>query len=158
MKLTDKDWALLLPGESVELGKQDLQIVPLSLYALKGVSLRLRHVVKEMGSRKITFDNCLKDKIDESLNVLMTETPELLEAAIGLAADDIKRLPFGKIIEIVDVVIRVNKASKEGLEKNLKSLVAAVPAAINGASEILSSFSSQTDTAGKKSKATPLDR
>ena len=156
MKLTDKDWALLLPGESVKLGKQDLHIGPLNLDALKGVSLRLRHVVKEMGSRQITFDNCLKEKFDEALNVMMTEAPELLEAASGLASDDMKRLPFGKIVEIVDVILRVNEASKEGLEKNLRSLVAAVPAVINGASEILYSFSPPADTDGKTSKPTPL--
>lgn len=151
MKLTDKDWALLLPGESVKLGKQDLHIVPLNLDALKGVSMRLGHVVKSLGNRKITFDNCMKEKLSDLAEVLLSEAPDILAAASGLETGDLKKLPAFKLVEILDVVLRVNASSKEGFEKNLKSLVAAIPAAINGASEILSSFSLDAGTDGKTS-------
>lgn len=158
MKLTNKDWDLLLPGKDVKLGHQRLTIAPMNLEKIKGVSLGIKPLYDEFMKRKITFDNCLKEKLDETLDVLMDKAPDLLAAGIGLSVEDLKRLPIDKTIEIFDMFIQVNKFSKDGLEKNLKSLIVAVPAAINGVSEIVYSFSSMPDTAGKTSKNTPSEK
>lgn len=121
-RLTDDDWADLLPGQPVTLGKTTIVISPLGVGDLKAVSTVIMAMIEKGGLPMDAVDVDSDEGLAKLFVTVLDGAPALLELASGLHRDDIAKLPIIKGIELVRVILEVNIASKEALEKNCVAL------------------------------------
>ena len=125
IRLSDADWAELLPGRELKLGKTNLTIKPLGLEELSGVIKQIRSVWGLFKKKGITPKNYKNpDNLETIAVTIISEVPGLLETLTGLDIEDIKRLPITPVVTMLNLAIDVNIDSQEGLEKNLEDLAA----------------------------------
>ncbi len=124
---TDEDWDMLLPGKEIVLGKKHVVIKPLSLsdfvYAVRKLT-EVNFLFAEAGIDRNNFSS--REKIGQVTEILMEHFPEIVSKSCGIPVSDLRRLPFARVIEIVDAALEVNLESQKGFEKNLPSLVAKI--------------------------------
>lgn len=154
-RLTDEDFNLLLPGEVVKLGKTDILIKPVSPFSddFKLLYLRLKELESIFKESEITFQN-FPYKLPVVTEIIFEHAPDILSMITDIHEDDLKRLPLGKIAEIIETIMKVNQKSYEGFEKNLNTWMGEAVKMLRGVTLILSIFSSGADTAGTRSKVT----
>lgn len=125
IRLSDEDWAELLPGRELRLGKTSLTIKPLGLEDLAEVIKQIRAVWGMFQEKGITPKNYRKpDNMETIAITIINEVPGLLESLTKLSIEDIKRLPLAPVVTMLNLAIDVNLESQEGLEKNLGDLAA----------------------------------
>lgn len=111
-KLTDDDWAVLLPATAFRLGTQTLQLRPLGLAALGPVASELARIYEQLREKDI----------DQMAALIVGESPALIAAMSGLDVEDVKRLPGLLAIGLATACIDVNIKSSEDFLKNLLAL------------------------------------
>ena len=124
---SDEDWKELLPGKEIKLGSKIITILPLDIVGFAFAVRRIATITDVLKAAKITQSNFSSpDMLSELTKILIDNVPDIISHASSIPVNDLKRLPFGKTLEIMDKVLDVNAESIEGLEKNLPSLVAKI--------------------------------
>lgn len=122
IRLTD-DLDKLFPGDEVTIGTQKIPIKPLGVGKLASISRKLKKFGESLGKEGITWDNYNEKKhVIMIATRLLEEFPDTLQDATNIHMDDLVELPIEVIVELLVVVVNVNLASKESMEKNFKSL------------------------------------
>jgi hypothetical protein len=160
IRLSDKDFALLLPSKVITVGESKITVYPLGLKAMKEMVDRLADIIADITSAGITFKNYTEpDKLVELVRLVMDTSPTLLADMSGIAMEDLERLLLATNVEIFTQVLQLNIESQEGLEKNLKSLTGMIqiltgPSTAKPTPDLgkLSKHLSQKVTPGKRSK------
>lgn len=147
-RISDEDLKYLFLGEQVKIGKTLYDIKPFTLEELKKLSHPLERLTTSLKKAGITFDNWMKKKA-LFIGFIIKEAPEILSIASGIHVEDIAKLPAGIQLEIANKMISVNSESHAGLVKNFLALAGNLTSAINGATAIVSSFSSDITTNGE---------
>lgn len=113
----------LFPGTAITIGNQSIVIRPLSIEQLSVLSKKATSLGSVLAEKDITWENFNNPKNLVSIAIILLENaPDILEEASNIEVDDLKRLPLEIIMNIVDAIITENMKSKEGMEKNFKSL------------------------------------
>ncbi len=146
--LTERDWELIFPTSAIKLGNTVVEIRPFDLSGLKEVALMIWGASEAFRAKGITVQN-FTERMTEVADIAVEHVPGVLALAAGLPVSDVRRLPAAMQLEIFRKMWIVNASAQEGMEKNLQWLVAELPKIINGASGMLSSFSSPEATAGR---------
>lgn len=164
IRLTDADFEILLPGETVILGKTAVTIAPMDVDRISKLIKRCRAYLPMMQDEGLTWENMLGEKLDVLCDFVAFYAPELLGLLTGLHPADLARLPPGKLSELARVAVCQNITSLNDLEKNLKALLGTVQenlevgrAVMATATGTLSRPSSATDTVGRISGDIPSD-
>lgn len=117
------DLESLFPGDTLKIGDQTVDIIPLGLLQLATIARKLKGFGSVLGKEGVTWDNYNKPENLLKLAVILLEQfPEVLEECSNIAVEDLQQLPLDIIVEILDKVLEVNMKSKEKLEGNFKSL------------------------------------
>lgn len=118
------DFAELFPGEPIVIGKQTVVICPLSLEQVTTLTKQLKGLIPIFDKEGITMENFNStENIIKMIPILFDNAPLIIEEASNIALSDLKQLPIGIIVEIIDKIVEVNLKSKDVLEKNFKSLI-----------------------------------
>lgn len=118
------DLDALFPGTSVMIGDQPIIIRPLGLEQLSILSKQAIAVAELLSNKGITWENFNVPKNLAIIAVtLLQSAPELLEEASNIELADLKKLPIELIVVIVEAIITENLKAKDGMEKNLQSLI-----------------------------------
>jgi hypothetical protein len=164
-RLTDEDFALLLPTEVVTVGKSLVPVAPLGIADLQILVQKLSAIHSDLVEAGITLKNYSDEsKLLPLVDIIMGKAPTILSDASGIAVEDLRRLPLTSTVKIASEVLRINVKSQEGLEKNLSSLADMIARIQSGAvgktaptgqgSVSPSKGSSKQGTRGKQSKGT----
>ncbi len=113
----------LFPGTSIPIGNEQIVIRPLTIEQLSTLSKKLTGIGVLLSEAGITWDNFnTPENLFKLAIMILDNVPNVLEEAANVNIDDLKQLPMDIIVQIVDAIIAENLKSKEGLEKNFKSL------------------------------------
>ena len=128
----DLDWENLFPGTTVTIAPgASVTVRPLTLKQLASLSKMIKPVIGELGARGITIDTLdSADGLIAIVEILVSSFPNLVSDILQIHEDDLNRLPIGIVVELLVAAYKENVRSKEGLEKNLKSLAEAVKTAL----------------------------
>lgn len=118
----------LFPGETIEIGNSSIIIRPLSIEQIALISKKITGLGNILSEQGITWENYEEiENMFKIASVILENFPDVLEEASNVNIEDLKMLPIEPIVQIVDKIIEVNLKSKEGLEKNFKSLISKFP-------------------------------
>ena len=134
IRLSDQDWNILLPGEFITIGKQQIEIKPLGLGDLSLLMRELRLVIGKCSEAGITLDN-YESHFVSLAGIVLEEAPAIITLLINLDPEDVKRLPVAIATKILIACFRINIDSQDDLKKNLLTLTNQV-AALEGAGGI----------------------
>lgn len=155
-RLTDEDWALLLPEQNIQLGKTQYAIKPMGLEVLASVVNDVKSIQVELKEAGVTLENYSElDKLLAMTSIVLENIPQALQKASTLHIADLNRLPITAAVSVLSSVLDINIKSHEGLEKNLLDLATKIAKVTDTGLGMPSSSSSSQDTSGEKSKDTP---
>lgn len=123
VKLSDRDWEILIPGVDFKLGNTTLKLKPLGLVSTKRAVSLIKDSLEFLAEKGVNELNYSAPKsILEIAHLVLDKAPELLSESSGLDVEDLNRVPMSVAISLVLEVINVNLQSNEDLIKNLTAL------------------------------------
>ena len=121
---SDDDWAVLLPENIVQIGSKAISIKPLTISNFSTISAKATHVFKQLKAKGYFTDpETYGNDIAKAAPFILSEIPEVISEITSIPEGDLKRLPIGKVVEIITSIIEINIRDHETLEKNLGSLM-----------------------------------
>lgn len=116
----DLDFEELFPGEIFKIGKQEINIVPVNIEQIAGITKKLNIIMPIFKDKNITFKNFNKpENIIDVVTILIQNAPDILSEITGISEKSICKLPLEYAIKLFDIALKVNIAAKDSLEKNL---------------------------------------
>ena len=119
--LTDADWEILLPGKPWQIGTKTIDLKPLGVADFAVLLRNLKSVIGKIAEAGITIDN-YKSKLPELAGVILVNAPGIISTLSGLNAENARRLPVAKAVELLALCFEVNIDSQDELVKNLMTL------------------------------------
>lgn len=114
----------LFPGSSITIGNQSIVIRPLNIEQLSVLSKKVTGLTTILVDQGVTWENFnTPENLFKLAIIVLENVPDVLEEASNVDIEDLKKLPLEIIVQIVDAIISENLKSKEGMEKNFKSLI-----------------------------------
>ena len=118
------DLESLFPGSSVIIGNQSIIIRPLTIEQLSHISKKLTGLTCMLAEQGVTWENFNNpENLFKLAIAVLDNVPDVLEEAANVNIEDLKKLPIEFIVQILEAIISENLKSKEGMEKNFKSLI-----------------------------------
>lgn len=113
----------LLPGKTVTIGNEAIDIKPLSIVTIASVVRQVKALGGLFSEEGVTWENYnTPQSLFSIVTIIMDATPSLMEELTDIDINDIKQLPLEAVVTLFTAVIDVNIQSKEALEKNFESL------------------------------------
>ena len=114
----------LFPGDTITIGNQPILIRPLLFEQGTLLVKKIKGLLPIIEQEGITWENFNEySNIFKLVYIAFENSPVILEEVLNIDIEDLKKLPIEIIVQLVDKAIEVNMKSKEGLEKNFKSLI-----------------------------------
>lgn len=114
----------LFPGSAITIGNQSIIIRPLNIEQLSVLSKKATVLSSLLAEQGITWENFnTPQNLFKIALIVLENIPDVLEEAANVELEDLKKLPIEIIVEIIEAIISENLKSKEGMEKNFKSLI-----------------------------------
>lgn len=131
VRLQAADWDFLKPGVPFVLGQTNLTLRPLPALMLLSAVGDLEILLATFAGQEDENGNVNEQEIFSAITALLSgpflgRVSKLIEASSGLHVDDISSLPPEYLISLVDNVVKVNLASREGLKKTLNGLMGTI--------------------------------
>ena len=122
-RLSENDWAEILPGKEFTLGSTVLVIEPFGIADLAKLAIQMKALFKAISESDITTENFdTPENLVTMFKLVMANAPGVLETACGLHRDDIARLPVIKSALLLKEVIEVNIESQDDFAGAMKYL------------------------------------
>jgi hypothetical protein len=118
------DLEALFPGSPLIIGNESIIIRPLNIEQLAHISKKISGLGKILTEKNITIENFnTPENLFHLAVIALDNVPEVLEEAANVEIESLKQLPLEIIVQIIERIISENLKSKDGLEKNFKSLI-----------------------------------
>ena len=125
VRLGEKDWEQLFPGEDFTIAGTTLVLAPMSIETLSHVLRKVSTIAEQLPavsvSAVLTGENDANNMVGFVAKI-MEEAPEVLSDMSGLHTEDVKELPLETAIDLFAACVDINLRAKEALLKNLKRL------------------------------------
>ncbi len=114
----------LFPGSPITIGNQSIIIRPLTIEQLSMLSKKVTGLTSLLNEQEVTWENFnTPANLFKIAFLILENIPEVLEEASNVNIEDLKKLPVEIVVQIIEAIISENLKSKEGMEKNFKSLI-----------------------------------
>jgi len=152
IKLSDKDWEILLPEKPFKIGTQTIYLRPLTIEQISRGIAELNALREELAKRGIDAEN-YQARLPEVFECVLDHALGLLSEITGIEAEDLRRLPVSVGVALLETIIEANGDDFLALAERLRAMSDRLRGLVSG---LQSSFagSSEPGTVGKTSEAT----
>jgi len=153
IKLSDKDWEILLPAKPFKIGAQTIYLRPLTIEQISHGIAELNALREELAKRGIDAEN-YQARLPEVFECVLDHALGLLAEITGIEAEDLRRLPVSVGVALLEAIIEANGDDFLALAERLRAMSDRLRGLV---SSLQSSFagSSVPGTDGQTSAATP---
>jgi len=153
IKLSDKDWEILLPEKPFKIGTQTIYLRPLTIEQISRGIAELNALREELAKRGIDAEN-YQARLPEVFECVLEHALGLLSEITGIEAEDLRRLPISIGVALLEAILEANGDDFLALSERLRKMTDRLRGLVSG---LQSSFagSSGEDTGGAISADTP---
>jgi len=153
IKLSDKDWEILLPAKPFKIGTQTIYLRPLTIEQISRGIAELNALREELVKRGIDAEN-YQVRLPEVFECVLDHALGLLAEITGIEAEDLRRLPVSVGVALLEAILEANGDDFLALAERLRKMTGRLRDLV---SDLQSSFagSSGEDIGGATSAATP---